>query len=107
LTASFSYLQAGNSLAFCKAVKSPFIPLFQRGKKWKEFSIESPKALLPLKKGGREGFLARPFQSAKVLPKLKLPIEDLDGGQRIFLIKRQEEVSRKGKVGDVHKFINC
>jgi hypothetical protein len=33
-------------------------------------SIESPKALLPLKKGGREGFLARPFQSAKVLRNL-------------------------------------
>jgi hypothetical protein len=41
--------------------------LSQKGKKRKEFSIESPKALLPLKKGGREGFLARPFQSAKVL----------------------------------------
>jgi hypothetical protein len=45
--------------------------LFQRGKKWKEFSLETPKALLPLKKGGREGFLARPFQSAKVLPLLE------------------------------------
>jgi hypothetical protein len=41
--------------------------IFQRGEKWKEFSIESPKALLPLKKGGREGFLAGPFQSAKAL----------------------------------------
>jgi hypothetical protein len=50
-------------------VKSPFIPLFQRGKKRKEFSIESPKALLPLKKGGQEGFLARAVQSAKVLQK--------------------------------------
>jgi hypothetical protein len=48
-------------------VKSPFIPLFQRGKKRKEFSIESPKAVLPLKKGGQEGFLARAVQSAKVL----------------------------------------
>jgi hypothetical protein len=32
-------------------------------------SIESRKALLPLKKGGREGFLARAFQSAKGLRK--------------------------------------
>jgi hypothetical protein len=52
-------------------VKSPFIPLFQRGKKRKEFSIESPKTLLPLKKGGREGFLAGVFQRAKVLRKKK------------------------------------
>jgi hypothetical protein len=42
-------------------------PLFQRGKRGKEFSIESPQALLPLKKGGREGFLAGRFQSAKGL----------------------------------------
>jgi hypothetical protein len=27
------------------------------------------KALLPLKKGGREGFLGMPFQNAKVLQK--------------------------------------
>jgi hypothetical protein len=27
----------------------------------------SPKALLPLKKGGREGFLAKPFQNPKAL----------------------------------------
>jgi hypothetical protein len=40
--------------------------------KWKEFPIESRKALLPLKKGGREGFLARPFQSAKVLKKSEI-----------------------------------
>jgi hypothetical protein len=42
--------------------------LFQKGKKWKEFPLEFPQALLPLKKGGREGFLARPFRSAKLLP---------------------------------------
>ena len=29
--------------------------------------MESLKPLLPLKKGGREGFLAGPFQSAKML----------------------------------------
>jgi hypothetical protein len=29
-------------------------------------TADLPKALLPLKKGGREGFLGRPFKSAKV-----------------------------------------
>ena len=53
-------------------MKSLFIPLVQRGKKRKEFSIESPKALFPLKKGGQEGFLARAVQSAKVLQIFKL-----------------------------------
>jgi hypothetical protein len=52
--------------------------LFQRGKKRKEFSSGYRKALLPLEKGGREGFLARPFQKAKVLQKEKF-YENLRG----------------------------
>jgi hypothetical protein len=55
-----------NSLVFLKAAKSPFIPLFQRGKDW-NLPSNFQKALLPLKKGGREGFLGRPFQGAKVV----------------------------------------
>jgi hypothetical protein len=47
--------------------------LFQRGKEWKESSIECQKVLLPLKKGGWEGFLARPFQNVKVLQKFIKP----------------------------------
>jgi len=45
---------------------------FSRGAKWKEFFVETAKALLPLKKGGREGFLEGPIQSAKVLKFLKV-----------------------------------
>jgi hypothetical protein len=33
--------------------------------------MDSPKALRPLKKGGREGFLGRPVENAKVLSKMK------------------------------------
>jgi len=58
----------GNSFSLLKSFQIPLHPPFSKGEKPKEFSIESPKALLPLKKGGREGFLARPFQSAKGLP---------------------------------------
>jgi hypothetical protein len=46
--------------------------LFQRGKKEKEFSLACRRALLPLKKGGREGFLATPFHRAKVIQVQKL-----------------------------------
>ena len=45
--------------------------LFQRRKKWKLPSY-ARKARLPLKKGGREGFLERPFQKAKGLPKFQI-----------------------------------
>jgi hypothetical protein len=41
--------------------------LFQTGEMW-NLSSTSQKALLPLKKGGGEGFLGTPFQNAKVLP---------------------------------------
>ena len=41
--------------------------LFQRGKKWKESSAGCRKTLLPLEKGGREGFLVKAFQRAKVI----------------------------------------
>jgi len=43
-------------------MKSPFVPLFQRGKKRDLSAKASRKALLPLKKGGREGFLSRYFK---------------------------------------------
>jgi hypothetical protein len=67
-----------NSQAIFNALGPPLFNFFtaslsQRGKKRKEFWIESPKALLPLKKGGREGFPARPFPSAKVLLQIKKP----------------------------------
>ena len=45
--------------------KSPLIPLFQRGKFGILYRNQIKKALLPLKKGGREGFLGKPFQMAK------------------------------------------
>src|SRR4030043_1510952 len=51
-------LKKGNTLAIGQAVKSPFVPLFQRGEKW-HLPSNSPKALLPLAKGGREGFPVR------------------------------------------------
>jgi hypothetical protein len=38
--------------------------------KSRKIPLDCRKALLPLKKGGREGILARPFQRAKVLPEL-------------------------------------
>ena len=52
---------------FEKPSNPPSSPFSKGGKSGKNYSIEFPKALLPLKKGGREGFPARPFQSAKVL----------------------------------------
>jgi hypothetical protein len=52
-------------LSFEKAVKSPLLPL-PKGKKVESFAAIPPKAL-PLKKGGREGFLGRPFHNAEVL----------------------------------------
>jgi hypothetical protein len=55
-----------------KIRKIPLSPPFPKGEKGKKSSIESREALLPLEKGGGEGFLARLFQSAKVLPILKM-----------------------------------
>ena len=40
---------------------------FPKGEKVESNPGDLPKALLPLKKGGREGFMGRPFQNAKVL----------------------------------------
>jgi hypothetical protein len=63
---------------------------FQRGKR-----LNSPESLLPLKKGGREGFLGKLFQNAKVLQEFK------------------SEQTKKGHVrivsagdGDIHRSIN-
>ena len=47
--------------------KSPFVPLFQRGKFIIFCLNQFKKALLPLEKGGREGFLGKPSQMAKQL----------------------------------------
>jgi hypothetical protein len=44
-------------------------PRFPKGEKAESSTADPPEALLPLKKGGREGFLGRSFQNAKVLPK--------------------------------------
>jgi hypothetical protein len=44
-------------------------PRFPKGEKAESSTADPPEALLPLKKGGREGFLGKPFQNAKVLPK--------------------------------------
>ena len=52
----------------------PFFPftchlaLISKGERGEFLSTHPLKALLPLKKGGREGFLGRPFQNAKALP---------------------------------------
>jgi hypothetical protein len=43
-----------------------------RGKKWKESSFGCRKALLPLKKGGRKGFLARYYQRASPRAEVRL-----------------------------------
>jgi hypothetical protein len=59
-------------LAFCKAVKSPLPPPFvkggneefSKGNKTGSFIKTISKALLPLEKGGREGFPGMPFQKA-------------------------------------------
>jgi hypothetical protein len=46
------------------------VSIFQRGIK-SNLLPNCEKALLPLEKGGREGFLGRSFQKAKGLPKKK------------------------------------
>jgi hypothetical protein len=56
-----------------KKFKSPFIPLFQRGKRPGDSSNSRKEPLLPLEKGGREGFRGRPFQNPKLLPFFLLP----------------------------------
>jgi hypothetical protein len=40
---------------------------FSKGEKEESFTTDPAKALLPWKKGGREGFPGRPFENAKVL----------------------------------------
>jgi len=54
-----------------KSRKIPLPPPFPKGEKEESSIADSAKALLPLKKGGREGFLGRPFQNAKVLQKIQ------------------------------------
>jgi hypothetical protein len=63
--------QNSYQFSLLKSSKILLHPPFSKGEKAEGIFHRIPKkALLPLKKGGREGFLARPFQSAKVLPKL-------------------------------------
>jgi hypothetical protein len=50
-----------------KSRKIPLPPPFPKGEKVESFTADLPNAPLPLKKGGREGFMERPFQNAKVL----------------------------------------
>jgi hypothetical protein len=56
-----------------KSCKSPFLPLWSRlaatpqGEKWNFLSEAFRKSLLPLEKGGREGFPGRSFQKAKFI----------------------------------------
>jgi hypothetical protein len=51
---------------------NPPSPHFSKGEKLEDSTSDFPKALLPLKKGEREGFLGRPFQNAKALKKLSM-----------------------------------
>jgi hypothetical protein len=45
----------------------PLDPPFSKGEIWYLFSESIKRALLPLKKGGGEGFLEKPFQLAEQL----------------------------------------
>jgi hypothetical protein len=51
------------SFSLLRSQQPPLIPLFQRGNKLGSSSSPEEKALLPLKKGGREGFLEKPFSN--------------------------------------------
>jgi hypothetical protein len=44
-----------------KILKIPLYPPFPKGEKQKSFIAPKRKALLPLKKGGGEGFPGKPF----------------------------------------------
>ena len=59
--------------SFLKRHKMPLPPPFPKGEKVESSTVNPPKAPLPLKKGGREGFLGRPFQNAKVLRIFRFP----------------------------------
>jgi hypothetical protein len=48
-----------------KRSQIPLDPPFSKGEKLESFIEDQGEALLPLKKGGREGFLARPFSYGK------------------------------------------
>ena len=95
--------KSGNSLAFCKAVKSPFIPLFQRGKKWKGFSIESPKALLPLKNEDGRDFWQGLFKALKCYQERSLGLPGLGGSgilcSRVWLLPEAGAGHRRGRQG--------
>jgi hypothetical protein len=54
-----------------KDMATPATPLSKGGIYYPNQII---KPLLPLKKGGREGFLAKPFQMAKPLPNSRFQI---------------------------------
>ncbi len=56
-------------VSILKSRKIPIPPLFPKREKVESSNSFLPKALLPLKKGGREGFLERPFQNTKALRK--------------------------------------
>jgi hypothetical protein len=55
-----------------KSRKIPLHPPFSKGERGEFLSAHPLKALLPLKKGGREGFLGRPFQNTKLLQLMQL-----------------------------------
>jgi len=57
-----------------KSRKIPLRPLL-KGEKVESPITDPLKALLPLKKGGREGFLGRFFQNYKVLRKMYKPTQ--------------------------------
>jgi hypothetical protein len=59
----------GVNLPLPRATKEFFasLSLFKRGRKWKGSFTGCRKALLPLKKGGREGFLGKSSRTAKQL----------------------------------------
>ena len=48
-----------------KISKIPLPPPFPKGEKEESSTADSPKALLPLKKGGREGFMGKPLKNLK------------------------------------------
>jgi len=81
-----------------KCQEPPEIPLhpFSKGEKGDSFIQPEERALLPLKKGGREGFLVKPFQSAKLLRNsLILPISNIASSEQSAIIGWLKTPSRK------------
>jgi hypothetical protein len=64
----YEIIKNDNTLAFCKAVKSPFVPLFKGGKE--ESFIEGlQKSSPPFEKGRTGGIYEPPFQKTKLIQK--------------------------------------